>query len=194
MLRIIRSNSIEALAGALAQRLNADLPADPLQPQQVLVSTNAMGRWLALALSEHLGICAGIDFDFGGRYLRQLVRSLAQQPAAASDPWEPEGLRWRLASLLDQLPAEGPYGPLLRLWQRRGSPPGQLDRYRLQLLLQLADTLDQYGLYRPGPVRRWLESPAGAQDLGFNGAPLAAQECWQPALLRQLQGLAQRLS
>ncbi|MFZ4803759.1 MAG: exodeoxyribonuclease V subunit gamma [Synechococcus lacustris] len=191
MLRIIRSNSIEALAGALAERLNAELPADPLQAQQVLVSTNAMGRWLALALSEHLGICAGIDFDFGGRYLRQLVRQLAQQPSEASDPWEPEVLRWRLASLLDQLPASGPYGPLQRLWQRRGSPAGHLDRYRLQLLLQLADTLDQYGLYRPGPLRRWLENPAqGGLELGFNGAPLAEEERWQPALLRELQLLA----
>ena len=73
MLRLISSNSIEQLAQALAAELSLHRPADPLQAQQVLISTNAMSRWLALAISEELGICAVVDFDFGGRHLRRLV-------------------------------------------------------------------------------------------------------------------------
>ena len=182
MLRLIRSPSIEALARALADDLAASRPADPIQPQQVLVSTNAMGRWLALAISEHLGICAGIDFDFGGRHLRGMLRELAAQPDDP-DPWDPETLRWRLAALLDGLPDIAPWGPLHQLWHRPDLPTGQLDGRRLQLLLALADTLDQYGLYRPGPVRRWL----AGDDSGFDGQPLADDQRWQPALLRALQ-------
>lgn len=185
MFRIIRSHSIEDLAEALAADLATCRPSDPIQPQQVLVSTNAMGRWLALAISEHLGICAGIDFDFGGRHLRCLLRDLAAQPDGA-DPWEPDSLRWRLATLLDGLPETDLWQPLRQLWQRPDLPPGQLDGRRLQLLLDLADTLDQYGLYRSGPVRRWL----AGDDLGFDGRPLPDDERWQPALLRALQGQA----
>ena len=61
MLRLISSNSIEDLATALASELNRHKPANPLTPQRVLISTNAMSRWLALALSERIGICAGIE-------------------------------------------------------------------------------------------------------------------------------------
>ena len=182
MLRLIRSPSIEALAAALADGLAASRPADPIEPQQVLVSTNAMGRWLALAISERLGICAGIDFDFGGRHLRRLLRELAAQPDGP-DPWDPETLRWRLAAVLDDLPDTPPWQPLRQLWQRPDLPAGQLDGRRLQLLLELADTLDQYGLYRPGPLRRWL----AGDDSGFDGRPLADDQRWQPALLRRLQ-------
>lgn len=182
MLRLIRSPSIEDLATALADGLAASRPADPIEPQQVLVSTNAMGRWLALAISERLGICAGIDFDFGGRHLRRLLRELAAQPEGP-DPWEPDSLRWRLAAMLDGLPDTCPWQPLRQLWHRPDLPAGQLDGRRLQLLLELADTLDQYGLYRPGPVRRWL----AGDDSGFDGKPLADDQRWQPALLRGLQ-------
>ncbi|MCF8133846.1 MAG: exodeoxyribonuclease V subunit gamma, partial [Synechococcus sp. Tobar2m-G35] len=182
MLRLIRSPSIEDLATALADGLAASRPADPIEPQQVLVSTNAMGRWLALAISERLGICAGIDFDFGGRHLRRLLRELAAQPEGP-DPWEPDSLRWRLAAMLDGLPDTCPWQPLRQLWHRPDLPAGQLDGRRLQLLLELADTLDQYGLYRPGPVRRWL----AGDDSGFDGEPLADDQRWQPALLRGLQ-------
>jgi len=182
VLRLIRSHSIEDLAGALAADLAASRPPDPIQPQQVLVSTNAMGRWLALAISERLGICAGIDFDFGGRHLRRLLRDLAAQPEGP-DPWDPETLRWRLAAVLDGLPDTAPWQPLRQLWQRPDLPAGQLDGRRLQLLLALADTLDQYGLYRPGPLRRWL----AGDDSGFDGRPLADDQRWQPTLLRVLQ-------
>jgi len=182
VLRLIRSPSIEALATALADGLAGSRPADPIEPQQVLVSTNAMGRWLALAISERLGICAGIDFDFGGRHLRRLLRDLAAQPDGP-DPWDPDTLRWRLAAVLDGLPDTSPWQPLRQLWQRPDLPAGQLDGRRLQLLLELADTLDQYGLYRPGPLHRWL----AGDDGGFDGRPLTDDQRWQPALLRKLQ-------
>jgi exodeoxyribonuclease V gamma subunit len=184
VLRLIRSHSIESLADSLAEQLSLNPPADPLVAQQVLVSTNAMGRWLALALSERLGICAGIDFDFGGRYLRQLVRDLDGQPQDQADPWDPVELRWRLATLLENLPDTPIWEPLKQLWHRRGSAAALLDRHRLQLVLQLADTLDQYGLYRPEPMLGWLAGNAANQGAGI---PLEPSDHWQPALLRQLQ-------
>ena len=184
MLRLISSNSIEQLAAALATELRQSFPDNPLQAQQVLISTNAMSRWLALALSEHLGICAGVDFDFGGRALRHLVLELdGSLSHPADDPWDPARLRWSVAALLEAMPSSATWQPLLQLWNRPDAETSGLDRYRLRLLLQICDTLDQYGLYRPGMVRRWL----AGEDCDASGAPLPEQDRWQPALLRALQ-------
>ncbi len=188
MLRLISSNSIEDLATALASELSRHKPADPLTPQRVLISTNAMSRWLALALSERIGICAGIEFDFAGRHLRQLILELdGRLPAGQKDPWDPSQLRWQLAQCIPALPETTLWEPLRQLWQQGTGHQGNgLDAQRLHLILQLSDTLDQYGLYRPQMVRRWLKG----ESVDGNNAPLASQWQWQPALLREL---AQRL-
>ena len=159
MLRLISSNSIEDLATALASELSRHKPADPLTPQRVLISTNAMSRWLALALSERIGICAGIEFDFAGRHLRQLILELdGRLPAGQKDPWDPSQLRWQLAQCIPALPETTLWEPLRQLWQQGTGHQGNgLDAQRLHLILQLSDTLDQYGLYRPQMVRRWLK-------------------------------------
>jgi len=188
VLRLISSNSIEDLATALASELSRHKPADPLTPQRVLISTNAMSRWLALALSERIGICAGIEFDFAGRHLRQLILELdGRLPAGQKDPWDPSQLRWQLAQCIPALPETTLWEPLRQLWQQGTGHQGNgLDAQRLHLILQLSDTLDQYGLYRPQMVRRWLKG----ESVDGNNAPLASQWQWQPALLREL---AQRL-
>ena len=188
MLRLISSNSIDDLATALASELSRHKPADPLTPQRVLISTNAMSRWLALALSERIGICAGIEFDFAGRHLRQLILELdGRLPTGHKDPWDPSQLRWQLAQCIPALPETTLWEPLRQLWQQGTGQQGNgLDAQRLHLILQLSDTLDQYGLYRPQMVRRWLKG----ESVDGNNAPLASQWQWQPALLREL---AQRL-
>ena len=188
MLRLISSNSIEDLATALASELSRHKPADPLTPQRVLISTNAMSRWLALALSERIGICAGIEFDFAGRHLRQLILELdGRLPAGQKDPWDPSQLRWQLAQCIPALPETTLWEPLRQLWQQGTGHQGNgLDAQRLHLILQLSDTLDQYGLYRPQMVRRWLKG----ESVDGSNAPLASHWQWQPALLREL---AQRL-
>ena len=188
MLRLISSNSIEDLATALASELSRHKPADPLTPQRVLISTNAMSRWLALALSERIGICAGIEFDFAGRHLRQLILELdGRLPAGQKDPWDPSQLRWQLAQCIPALPETTLWEPLRQLWQQGTGHQGNgLDAQRLHLILQLSDTLDQYGLYRPQMVRRWLKG----ESVDGRNAPLASHWQWQPALLREL---AQRL-
>jgi len=188
VLRLISSNSIEDLATGLASELSRHKPADPLTPQRVLISTNAMSRWLALALSERLGICAGIEFDFAGRHLRQLILELdGRLPAGQKDPWDPGQLRWHLAQIIPALPETKLWEPLRQLWHQGPEQPSNgLDAQRLHLVLQLSDTLDQYGLYRPQMVRRWLKG----DNVDSQSALLAPQLHWQPALLREL---AQRL-
>ena len=143
-----------------------------------------MSRWLALALSERIGICAGIEFDFAGRHLRQLILEPRRAPSAGQqDPWDPSQLRWHLAQLIPELPETKLWEPLRQLWQQ-GQPQQakRLDAQRLHLVLQLSDTLDQYGLYRPVMVRRWL----AGDNVDCYNAPLASHLNWQPALLRQL--------
>ena len=189
MLRLISSNSIEDLATALASELSRHKPADPLTPQRVLISTNAMSRWLALALSERIGICAGIEFDFAGRHLRQLILELdgaflagqripgIQASCAGS---------WPNASPPSRDHALGTAAAAVaaRHWHQGNG----LDAQRLHLILQLSDTLDQYGLYRPQMVRRWLKGRASMADarsqvIGSGNQPCCGnwRNAWNPA-------------
>ena len=202
MLTIVRSNTIEALSEALAEQLLADVRegrvADPLAPQDVLVSNNAMSRWLALRLSEALdpaggGICANVAFHFGGRYLAERIVRLADGPPGGGDDWQPEQLRWQIAAAIVALAetaaaaALGPdelglWAPLLRLWGEEDAA-ALISRSRLQLLMELADSFDQYALHRTAMVQRWLKGT----DQDGCAEPLAPQDRWQAALYRRLQ-------
>ena len=88
-----------------------------------------------------------------------------------------------MAQCIPALPETKLWEPLRQLWQQ-GQPQQakRLDAQRLHLVLQLSDTLDQYGLYRPVMVRRWL----AGDNVDCYNAPLASHLHWQPALLRQL--------
>ena len=91
-----------------------------------------------------------------------------------------------MAQCIPALPETTLWEPLRQLWQQGTSHQDNgLDPQRLHLILQLSDTLDQYGLYRPQMVRRWLKG----ESVDGN-APLDSHWQWQPALLREL---AQRL-
>ena len=193
MLTLFRSHSIDVLAGVLAQRLQDDVRNgvvnDPVAPQEVLVRTHAMGRWLALRLSEVLqpagdGICANIRFPNGDRYLRNLVAKLAAVDDLTQDPWHPRRLRWSLAAELRQLhhhPEPDPlWQPLLQLW--RSAPADRIDRYRLRILMTLADRFDHYTLYRQEMVLGWLQG----QSVDGQGDPLVAEQRWQAALYQRV--------
>ena len=191
MLTLFRSHSVEVLADALAQRLQHDVSSgvvsDPVTPQTVLVRTRAMGRWLALRLSEAFqpgrgGICANIRFHNGDRFLRNLVANLAAMADLGHDPWHPLQLRWSVAGELRDLQhsTDTLWQPLLQLWRRQQGD--LIDRYRLGMLSGLADAFDRYTLYRQEMVLQWLQG----RFVDGQGEPLPPEQCWQAVLYQRL--------
>ena len=110
MLRIIRSNHVDALASALAGRIGAFPLPDPMAAEQIVVHHRGMARWLqhrlALSLgsptsSAHAGICALVEFPFPQATLHQICAWMQNKEPVAST-WSPQALTWTIAEALVQ--------------------------------------------------------------------------------------------
>jgi len=197
LLTVFRSNRIEFLAELLASRLRLN-PPGVFEQVSVVVNTWPTSRWLGEQLALGLGdpdsafadgITANLRCPFPGSLMRQLVDGLLEASGDAhggADPWRARQLVWPLLDLLPAL-VERPEAAVLRRWlaQRQANTAGErrrLDRSLWQLGRAIADAFDDYTLYRPEMLTSWLDGRA----LDGSGRPLAAEQHWQPLLLRQL--------
>lgn len=160
-----------------ARRLAVELVREPLPPWQdevVVVPSGGLQRWLALQLARDAGISAGVRFQLPGRFVADLVdRCLGCAPGDAPDPWSREVLAWRILALGPFL--DGPrLGPLARYLAGTGL------RQRVQAVRRIAQTLEDYQLFRPDWLRAW-EGGRTVPALADN--PHAA---WQAELWREL--------
>jgi exonuclease V gamma subunit len=71
VLTVCRSNRAERLADGLAEPLG-----DPLGPEQVVVQSQGMARWLSLALAERLGVCANVAFPLPAAFIWEVFRAV----------------------------------------------------------------------------------------------------------------------
>lgn len=151
--RLYHSNSLEVLAGVLADRL-APPPADGdwMRPDVVLVPQFAMRRWLQQFLAEHAGICANLRFLTPGEFVDDALDANLG-PAPAADRLAPEVSRWLLLQALAAAPPPQ-YARVL----------GSDDPLRAWTLARsLADTFERYQAWRRDLLLRW-EAGADPDD------------------------------
>ncbi|QDQ26634.1 exodeoxyribonuclease V subunit gamma [Chitinimonas arctica] len=165
VLHLYQSNRLDTLATLLNEGILVQTPADPYTREQVIVQARGMGRWLGLRIAARFGICANIDFPLPATFLWQLIETVLG-PQARLGPFGADALAWRLHGLLEQPPAA------LAAYLQDGS-----ERRRWRLASRIADTFDQYLVYRPD----WLESWEAGQSCRLGG-----DEAWQMALWRML--------
>src|SRR5690554_3726847 len=92
--RLYHSNSLEVLAGVLAEVLRTPPPGDsPLAPDVVLIPQVAMRRWLQATLAAAHGVAANIAFVTPGEFV---AGALETNLGASSDELDPEVLHWHL--------------------------------------------------------------------------------------------------
>ena len=106
-LHIHRSNRMERLADALAERLHGGLPAAPLDrvfaTVPVVVGSRGMASWLGHQLASRRRVLARVDFPFPRQaFDGALAAALGDRPAtgwwrgpAADAAWQPDALAWR---------------------------------------------------------------------------------------------------
>ncbi len=157
-------NRLELLADALAT-LTSTEPLPPFAPETVIVQSRGMARWLALELAQRQGVCANLTCPFPATFVWQLFGALAK-PVASSSPFEGDGLLWAVMDRLPALVEQPVFAPLKNYLAVDAQP---LRRY--QLAARIADTFDQYLIYRPDWLKRW----EAGED-----------EHWQAALWRSL--------
>lgn len=137
--RLYHSNSLEVLAGILAEILRTPPPgASPLAPDVVLIPQVAMRRWLQATLAARHGVAANIEFLTPGEFVG---RALKANLEGEGDELDPETLHWPLyAALTDKdLLAEPPLAAIaahvqgddpLRAWSLAGELAQVFGKYQ----------------------------------------------------------------
>jgi exodeoxyribonuclease V gamma subunit len=153
-LRLFTSNRLEILAETLAEVLRTPLPS-PLDREVLVVQSRGMERWLSLELARHHGVCANYRFPFPNAFVREIYQKVAPDIPDRS-PFDPDILSWRI---MERLPAliERPGFEDLRIYL--GDGEGGIKRF--QLSRRIADTFDQYLLFRPDMISRWEKGEDG---------------------------------
>ena len=134
---------MEALADSLKRP-----PARPREKEVVVTQTLGMKRWVSLELARLLGICANVEFSLPRRFVQGLLKKTGTAPFGDDVP-EPLAWTWKIMRLLASPSREEGFG----------TPADYLsdgdDVKRFQLAALLADTFDQYSIYRPEMVLDW---------------------------------------
>ncbi len=163
-LTITSSNLMESLVDSLAATVARPL-ASPLAPETIVVQSAGMERWLAMELSRRFGVWANGEYPFPNAFVWRLFRdTLGNLPD--DSPFSPDLLAWRLMDILPSLAGRDGFEPISAYLT------GDRDGLKLfQLAERIADTFDQYTLFRPDMLDAW-EAGKGSD--------------WQPSLWRML--------
>ena len=153
-LQIYTSNRMENLVGSLAGVLAEPL-ASPFTPELIVVQSKGMQRWLAMELATRLGIWANCIYPFPNKMVWQLFsRTLAAVPDASY--YSAGVMTWKIMGLLPHYLERQELVPLRHYLE--GDTDGLK---RFQLAGKIADTFDQYTLYRPEMLLEWEEGMGG---------------------------------
>ena len=183
-IRLHTSNRLETLAEWLADEMDR-YPAEPLEPERIVVPDPLLGQWLRLELATHLGVAAHLrvelQAEFAWAAMREEVKALTGESV-----YGPPYLRWRI---FDRL-AEWTGDDEIACYLEDGDA-----RKRFELADQLAVAYDRCRVYRPESIRVWQR---GSED-GWHArlwADLAAADTepqhWVDAIDRYREALAGR--
>lgn len=147
-LKLYTGNRLELLAELLVKVLEVP-PASPLEPEIIVVQSKGMERWLSLQLASHFGVCANCRFPFPNALIHEVFHHVLPD-LPGSSLFEPKYAAWKITQLLPDHLEEPGFASLKHYLDH--SPR---DLRRLQLASHLAETFDQYVLYRPDLITRW---------------------------------------
>ncbi len=169
-MQLYTSNRLENLIETLAREISFS-PAKPLEPETVVVESRGMQRYISLSLSKILGICANIRFPFPNALIGALFEALFPGIPERS-PMDRDILTWRLYDLMMRLPDNRQFEPIKTYISEDSS---HIKQY--QLARRIADTFDQYAVFRPDLIEAWESQRVGDEP----------DEQWQAILWNMLQ-------
>ena len=147
-LRLFTSNRLEILADTLAEVLRKPL-ASVLDEEIIVVQSKGMERWVSMQLSQRHGICANYRFPFPNAFVHEVFQKVIPDLPERSD-FDPKTMTWRIMKLLPSCIRKPGFESL-----RAYLGDTQRNLKRFQLSERIADTFDQYLLFRPEMIFRW---------------------------------------
>jgi exodeoxyribonuclease V gamma subunit len=170
-LKIFTSNRMENLVEVLAQVVAKPL-ASPFVTETIVVQSKGMQRWLAMELAKTFGVWANSSYPFPNKLVWGLFRAALPEIPDAS-PFTPEVMTWRIMGMLPSFLGHGAFAQL-----RHYAAADREGLKRFQLAERIADTFDQYTLFRPDMLLEW--EAAGEKDIEGE---------WQAVLWRKLAAM-----
>jgi exodeoxyribonuclease V gamma subunit len=168
-LNIYTSNRMENLIAALAHVLREPLAA-PLAPEVIVVQSKGMQRWVAMELAKHFGVWANCNYPFPNSMVWRLFSLVLPDVPDDAASFAPEVLTWKIMGLLPGFLDREEFAPLQHYLV--GDKNGLK---HFQLAERIADTFDQYTIFRPEMLLEWEAS----KETGIRGD-------WQAVLWRAL--------
>lgn len=148
MLNVIYSNSMSQLAAHLAETQKSD-PLPPLQAETVMVQSNELARWLNLYLASNHSIAAHLEFPFPSAWLWKLFRQVWPEIPRES-PYSTDAMSWKIFDLFGKIKNTPEFAAINRYLGDNDDP-----RKTLDLAQRIADSFDQYLMYRPDWIAHW---------------------------------------
>lgn len=173
---LFTSNRMEELSAAFCRELLAGPFSSPLRQETAVIQSGGMMRWVSMEIARNTGVCANIRFVFPNRFLQDVLHWAFPDNSCRERILGVEAMAWAIMSILERADSEPELEPLL-FYLKDGD-----SRKRYQLAVRIADTFDQYMVFRPDMILKWEKG-----DL-----PSDKVERWQAHLWRLLDktGLA----
>ncbi|MGB0662412.1 MAG: exodeoxyribonuclease V subunit gamma [Pontibacterium sp.] len=183
MFFVYHSNALDVLKDLLTHIVTNTPLDDPFATENILVQSPGMAQWLKLELAQAQGIAAAVDFPLPASYLwRNFAELLDDVPERSA--FDKEAMTWRLMAVLPQCLDAPEFAALKGYLDTEATQAAGCIHYKsYQLCSRIADTFDQYLVYRP----EWIE------DWQAGGAMAAESQPWQPILWRALVAETARL-
>ena len=176
MFNIFKSNHMERLVDELGRVLQ-EVPESVFEPQLVSVQSLGMRQWLSMRLAEKLRICANIDFPFPRDLVSLLFERGLDLAESDSEVLDVEHLTWLTMSVLPTLLEEKEFSQLKNFLEPAGHDTKR-DLRLFHLSKKIADTFDQYTIYRPDVIKSW--------DSGHNPEWIHQSFSWQYVLWKKI--------
>jgi len=139
----------------------------PLEYMTVVVHNSGMARWISMELARLNGVCASMRYLYPNTLL-DLIAGLVIPGFKAAQQITVECMTWRVMQVLPEL-LDHPGFESIKAYCGNA----QDDRALYQLAARIADSFDQYSIFRPEMVLEW--------DAGQD-------KSWQPVLWRAVTG------
>lgn len=148
MLKVVYSNNMVQLAAQLAE-LQQSAPLLPLTAETILVQSNELARWLSLFLAQYHGVASNIDFPYPSAYIWKLFGKVLPD-VPQKQTFSTDAMAWRIFELLPACKQSDSFAVINNYLGGQDDP---LKRYALSH--RLADSFDQYLMYRPDWLQAW---------------------------------------
>ena len=195
MFKLYHSNDLDVLKELLVHQMQQG-DSDPFIPEQILVQSQGMAHWLKLQIAESLGIAANIEFPLPSSFVWKVYNSVKPDLPERSH-FEKESMTWKLTRLLPILINEEEnkelFAPIAHYLDAKSGSDNKTDDRGINqqkvfaLAEKIADTFDQYLVYRPDWLLAWEAGEDEIKDGDISHQP------WQPELWRRLVADSEQL-